>query len=163
MVGLPEIVMREFIEIIDTRFSINHKRAIELCSKVGDSLLFVKPKALSESESYLPISCGENIVRSAAVVEQAFGGITTRLWDDPFEWTLPEELSSVAKVTDYLNEVEIFRSDGINFLANDDDLRKQIPAPSEFRPILDILLEALSLSSTHLGQAAAIWQVVRRQ
>ena len=39
-------------------------------------------------------SCGEYILRSAAAVEQTFGGITTRLWDDPFEWTLPEALST---------------------------------------------------------------------
>lgn len=153
--------MNELIRIIDERFAHNHKRAVDLAQKVGDELLFVKPSGLSDS--YLPISCGENIVRSAAVVEQAFGGITTRLWDDPFEWTLPEELSSVDRVTEYLNEVAEYRRKGIEFLSSDDDLKKVTPAPQELRPIFDILIEAISLSSTHLGQAAAILQVLRSQ
>ena len=29
---------------------------------------------------------------SAGTIEQTFGGITANLWDDPFEWTLPETL-----------------------------------------------------------------------
>jgi hypothetical protein len=33
-------------------------------------------------------SCGEQVLRSAAIVEQSFGGLTANLWDDPFEWTL---------------------------------------------------------------------------
>jgi hypothetical protein len=154
-------IMRELIEILDNRFQTNHERAIGLLEKVGDTYLFIKPNGLADS--YLPISCGENIVRSAAVVEQAFGGITTRLWDDPFEWTLPEELSSIDRIAEYLNEVAEHRKRGVLFLASDDDLRRVIPAPQELRPILDILVEALSLSSTHLGQTAAILHVLRSQ
>lgn len=153
--------MNQLIKIIDAQFESNHTRAIDLAGKVGDDLLFTKPGPLANS--YLPISCGENIVRSAAVVEQAFGGITTRLWDDPFEWTLPEELSSVKRITEYLEEVARFRKKRIEFLPSDEELKQLIPAPQTLRPILDILLEALSLSSTHLGQAAAILHVVRSQ
>ena len=56
-------------------------------------------------------SCGEQVLRSAAIVEQTFGGLTANLWDDPFEWTLPETLSTSAKVIEYLNEVEATRQD----------------------------------------------------
>ena len=42
-----------------------------------------------EQHPHLFSSVGECVLRGAAVVEQAFGGITANLWDDPFEWTLP--------------------------------------------------------------------------
>ena len=41
---------------------------------------------------------GEHIVRSAGAVEQTFDGITANLWDDPFEWTLPENLATPREV-----------------------------------------------------------------
>ena len=45
----------------------------------------------------------QHILRSAAAIEQMCGGLTANLWDDPFEWTLPETLSTPAKVIEYLN------------------------------------------------------------
>ena len=45
------------------------------------------------------------LLRSAAAVEQTSGGISARLWDDPFEWTLPEELTTLERILNYLNEV----------------------------------------------------------
>ena len=36
----------------------------------------------------------EQVLKSARIVEQTFGGITANLWDDPFERTLPETLTS---------------------------------------------------------------------
>lgn len=56
-----------------------------------------------------PFSVGEYIIRSASVVEQAFGGITTRLWDDPYEWTLPEKLATSELIGQYLDDVDASR------------------------------------------------------
>ena len=55
-------------------------------------------------------SIGESVLRCAAAVEQTFGGITANLWDDPFEWTLPEHLTTPAKVIEHLEEVEATRA-----------------------------------------------------
>jgi hypothetical protein len=45
----------------------------------------------SYSETRQQLSpAAEQILRSARIVEQVSGGITANLWDDPFEWTLPE-------------------------------------------------------------------------
>ncbi|HEX2269316.1 MAG TPA: hypothetical protein VHH35_07275, partial [Pyrinomonadaceae bacterium] len=49
------------------------------------------------------------ILRSAAVIEQTFGGLTANLWDDPFEWTLPETLSTPELVIEHLSEVDALR------------------------------------------------------
>ena len=48
----------------------------------------------------------EDLVRSAAAIEQMCGGLTANLWDDPFEWTLPETLSNADRVVEYLDEVD---------------------------------------------------------
>jgi hypothetical protein len=39
------------------------------------------------------------ILRSAAAIEQMCGGLTANLWDDPFEWTLPETLSNADRLS----------------------------------------------------------------
>lgn len=153
--------MRDLIEVLNGQFDSNHRRALDLLGKASDEILFQKPAGLEESR--LPLTFGENIVRSAAVIEMAFGGITTRLWDDPFEWTLPEELSSVGRVRGYLEEVAEYRSNAISFLRSDDDLKRVTPAPETLRPILEILVDAISRSSTHLGQAATILHLLQNQ
>ena len=48
-------------------------------------------------------SVGEQILRSAAVIEQTLGGLTANLWDDPFEWTLPETLSTPELIVEHLS------------------------------------------------------------
>jgi hypothetical protein len=50
------------------------------------------------------LSVGEQILRSAAVIEQTFGGLTANLWDDPFEWTLPETLATPESIVAYLRK-----------------------------------------------------------
>ena len=104
-------------------------------------------------------SCGEYLLRSAAAVEQTFGGITTRLWDDPFEWTLPEKLSTPADVADYLREVEATRVAAFKFFKSDEDLKKQIPAPENLRSIFDLLLDTMSRAEHYQGRAFAVFQV----
>jgi hypothetical protein len=72
------------------------------------------------------------------------GGITTRLWDDPFEWTLPEQLPIRNDVLDYLDEVEAGRKRAFAFFKDDDELYKLLPAPVKFRTLDAILTDTLT-------------------
>lgn len=110
----------------------------------------------STSEAY---SCGEYLLRSAAGVEQTFGGITVRLWDDPFEWTLPEALSTRDKIIEYLDEVETTRKKGFAYFTSDADLVRRIPAPERLTPIFELLLDTTSRAEHFQGRAFAIFQV----
>lgn len=107
-----------------------------------------------------PFSCGEYLLRSAGRVEMTFGGITTRLWDDPFEWTLPEKLSTRPAIFEYLDEVEATRLKGFSFFASDDDLGREIPAPEKMRRLADILIDTISRASHLQGRAFAILQTL---
>jgi len=149
--------MNLILDAFASRFDAIHARSIELISKTSDDHLFRKPRELEHSMAMF--SCGEYVLRSAAVVEQCFGGITTRLWDDPFEWTLPEKLSSSAKVFAYLDEVDQTRRAAFKFFASDDDLLKQIPAPRSMRSILDLLLETVARAEHYQGRAFAVFQM----
>lgn len=145
--------MKTFIDIFDAQFRGIHERSREFIAVIPSERLFWKPKSI---ESY---SCGEYILRSAAAVEQTFGGITTRLWDDPFEWTLPEELSTSGKIIAYLDEVEATRQKGFAYFTSDADLAKQIPAPERLTPILELLIDTISRSAHFQGRAFAVFQL----
>src|SRR4051812_28400143 len=106
-------LMDPLTTIFDNRFHQIHQRSSKLIGTVNEIHLYERPRQLINSMA--PFSIGEFVLRSAAMVEKAFGGITTRLWDDPFEWTLPEKLSSVRSVLDYLDEVEETRARGFRF------------------------------------------------
>ena len=108
---------------------------------------------------FVQFSCGEYILRSAGAVEQTFGGITSRLWDDPFEWTLPEELSTTDKISDYLNEVEATRQKGFAFFTSDEDLKREMPAPEKLKSICEILLETIARAEHFQGRAFAVFQM----
>jgi hypothetical protein len=96
-------------------------------------------------------SVGECVLRSAAAVEQTFGGITANLWDDPFEWTLPEYLSTPARMRDYLDEVEETRRRAFSSFTDDDCLRKQVAVPSGATlPLIDLLRETLARAAAYL-------------
>jgi hypothetical protein len=152
------LFMEPMLKSFDRRFAMTHERSLSLLRLLSDTNLFRKPRELERS--MVMFSCGEYILRSAAAVEQTCGGITTRLWDDPFEWTLPEELSTTAKVSDYLKEVEAGRVSAFGFLRSDDDLKMRIPAPSELRPIFDLLLETLARAEHYQGRAFAVFQML---
>src|SRR5215475_13604441 len=96
---------------------------------------------------------GTHVIRSAAIIEQTFGGITTNLWDDPFEWTQPETLTSHEKVVEYLNEVEAARRRGFRLFTSDSDLKKEIMSPSGETQLLPLLLDTLARATVHLGRA----------
>jgi hypothetical protein len=95
----------------------------------------------------------ENLVRSAAVIEQMCGGLTANLWDDPFEWTLPETLSNSDRVADYLDEVDLARQRTFESI-DDAALSKYIAVPSgESRPLISVLLQTLVKASEYRGRA----------
>jgi hypothetical protein len=150
--------MDSLLSSFDRQFTVLDKRSRELLSKLDEGQLFTRPR---EAHDLLtPFSCGECLLRSAAMVEKTFGGITTRLWDDPFEWTLPEELATKAAILEYLDEVNETRIKGFGFFSSDAELARQIPAPEKRRTIHDILLEALMAASHYQGRAFAIFQML---
>ncbi|HLL72757.1 MAG TPA: hypothetical protein VK363_15040, partial [Pyrinomonadaceae bacterium] len=81
-------------------------------------------------------------------------------WDDPFEWTLPETLSTHALVAEYLAEVEATRRRGLALVERDDDLLKEIAAPSgEMLTLFALLNETLVRAAHHQGRAFAMFQL----
>ncbi len=150
--------MNSLISAFDQRFAAIDQRSRELLAQIPDHLLYKHPRETRNEMA--PFSCGEYILRSAAMVEKTFGGITTRLWDDPFEWTLPEKLVNKDLITAYLDEVELTRIKGFSFFTTDDDLIKEIPAPEKLRPLVDILLETIEHASHFQGRAFALFQVM---
>jgi hypothetical protein len=151
--------MDTFIRELDRQFARLNHDSHELVEAIEPGLLYQPPPGKLKS---LPLhSGGELVLRSAAVVEQTFGGITTNLWDDPFEWTLPETLPTPEKVTEYLDEVEAARKNGFGFFGDDQDLLKEIMAPSGVTQLLGLLLDTLSRASRHHGQALATFDILR--
>jgi hypothetical protein len=95
------------------------------------------------------------LLRSAAVVEQTCGGLTANLWDDPFEWTLPETLSSTDRIIEYLSEVDLARQRAFNSIRNDSALTRYISAPAGEQLLVNLLLETLVKASDYRGRAVA--------
>ena len=102
------------------------------------------------------LSVGEQILRSAAAIEQTFGGLTANLWDDPFEWTLPETLSTSESIMEYLSEVDSTRRRGFESIDGDGALSKYVAVPSgESKTLIELLLETLVRASEYRGRAVA--------
>ena len=153
--------MGRFIENLDEQFTKLHKRTRDLVAKTSPELLYLRPE--NETNSTLQFSCGEYILRSAAAVEQTFGGLTANLWDDPFEWTLPEALASPDKVIEYLDEVEDTRHRGFELFKSDEELWKEIMAPSGNTLLLSLVLDTLVRAAHYLGAAEATFELLRHQ
>ena len=102
----------------------------------------------------------ENLIRSAAVVEQTCGGLTSNLWDDPFEWTLPETLSNPDRIVEYLSEVDVARQRAFSSIQDDSALTKYISDPSGERFLISLLLETLVKASEHKGRAVAMIKIL---
>jgi hypothetical protein len=149
--------MKSQIEIFEKQFASVNSQSRLLLEKIPEDKLFQQPRELKQN--YTMFSCGEYILRSAGAVEQTFGGIMTRLWDDPFEWTLPEELSTINSILEYLAEVEETRRKGFMLFSSDEDLRREMPAPEKLKTIFEILLETLSRAEHFQGRAFAIFQM----
>ena len=150
--------MNQFLSTFDRKFSQLHTRSCEIIQKISIEKLYWQP---FEKDALFPInSCGEYILRSAGKIEQTFGGITTKLWDDPFEWTLPEQLASNQLILQYLDEVEVTRKQGFSFFKSDDDLKKTLPAPIKIVSIFELLLETLNIAENYQGRAIAIFRLI---
>ena len=103
------------------------------------------------------VSVGEQILRSAAVIEQTFGGLTGNLWDDPFEWTLPETLATPESIFDYLSEVDSTRQRFFESIQGDTDLNRYVPLPSgETKTLIELLVETLVRTSDYRGRARVL-------
>ncbi len=128
--------MKTFIDSFDRQFTQIHSRSGELVRKIPDEKLYWQPR---EKDALFPVnSCGEYILRSAGKIEQTFGGLTVKLWDDPFEWTLPEQLSSGKLILEYLAEVEETRRKGFALFASDEELSRELPAPEKLKPLVRV-------------------------
>lgn len=157
--------MNKFISTLDAQFAALHARSCALVRVLPAELLYRQPPAAATPEGVVagaaPVySCGEHLLRSAASVEQTFGGVTANLWDDPFEWTLPETLSTPALVAEYLEEVEATRRRGLALVETDDDLLKEIALPTgEMCALFALLNETLVRAAHHQGRAFATFQL----
>jgi hypothetical protein len=137
---------REIVANLDQQFAALLNSLKDLASSVPVTLLYRNPPA---------VSIGENILRSAAAIEQTCGGLTSNLWDDPFEWTLPETLSNGDLIVDYLSEVDRLRQRAFNSITDDSALTRYVSTPTGERLLVDLLLETLRRSSDQLGRAVA--------
>jgi hypothetical protein len=147
-------VNRNRIDDLDRQFSELHRSCSRVALDAGNELIY---KTEEEHETDLwPVSVGTHLIRAAAIVEQTFNGITTRLWDDPFEWTLPERLPTTSDLLAYFEEVEETRKRGFEFFKSDDDLQRSIPAPIELRTLDQILDATVVRSKKYLLEAESM-------
>ena len=146
------MINRDVVNHFDLEFAELVRRLKELVNSVPGHLLYHHPP---------DVSIGENILRSAAVIEQVCGGLTANLWDDPFEWTLPETLSNAHRIVEYLSEVDLARQRAFNSILDDGALVKYISVPSgEPRLLVNLLLETLVTASDYRGRAVATIKIL---
>lgn len=144
---------RSNIEKFNQRFDELHKAR---CGSARSAEGYALYAAEGATDVLLPNSAATLLVRSAAVVEQMINGITVRLWDDPFEWTLPERMAAGEDLIAYFEEVETARLRGFEFFRDDSDLDRSIPAPKVLRTLDEVLIDALSRSEAYLSKAKII-------
>lgn len=144
---------RGMVESLDQEFARLHSRSCAIIEKTPANLLYaVTAKTGIDSLS----SVGESVLRCAAAIEQTFGGITANLWDDPFEWTLPEYLTTPAKIAEHLGEVESTRKRAFSSFDDDSCLLKHVATTAnETQPLIDLLLATLVRAADYQGQALA--------
>lgn len=149
---------RQIIESLDREFARLHLNSIATIEHLSAGMLYAIPPAtptgLPDANGNSMWSVGEGILRSAAVIERTFGGLTSNLWDDPFEWTLPEYLSTPQSISAHLAEVEATRQRAFGSFPDDNCLLKNIALPSgENQPLIGLLLETLVKAVEHQSQA----------
>lgn len=142
---------REIVQQLDREFGGLIDSLKGLASSVPATFLYRNPPA---------VSVGENILRSAAVIEQTCGGLASNLWDDPFEWTLPETLSNGDLIVDYLSEVDRLRQHAFNSIVDDRALTKYVATPAGERMLVDLLLQTLLQAGDHRGRAVATIKIL---
>jgi hypothetical protein len=129
--------MNDFINWFDREFQRLEAEWRDSIEQLDSSTLY------SEDQQQLS-PAAEQILRSARIVEQVSGGITANLWDDPFEWTLPETLSTKDKLMAYVDEVHDARDRAFQLFKDDADLLKTVMTPGGATPLKSLLLEALA-------------------
>ena len=139
--------MNDLISWFDREFARLEHAWRELIQATDDDRLY-------QIDNQQNLSVGEQVVKSARIVEQTFGGITANLWDDPFEWTLPETLSTSQKLLAYLGEVENARRRGFALFQSDQDLLKTIMTPAGSTQVMSLLLDTLVRARHHQLNAA---------
>lgn len=138
---------RDFVNHLEHEFARLIENLKQLVNSVTSDLLYRRPPN---------VTIGENLLRSAAAMEQTFGGLTANLWDDPFEWTLPETLSTPELINEYLSEVNDARRRAFKSIVGDRDLSKYISGPSgEPQQLFVLLIETLIKASDYHGRAVA--------
>ena len=143
-------ISRTVIESFENEFASLDSRTRELVQNLPEGILY-------QTAFRTGTSVGELVLRSAAAVEQTCGGLTANLWDDPFEWTLPETLSTRALVIEYLDEVTSTRKKFFSRLRHDADLAKLIAVPAgETQPLVRLLMRTLVRATGYLERAAVI-------
>jgi hypothetical protein len=128
--------MNDFIAWFDQEFARLESAWRDLAATLDEEILY-SPR----TQQLSPLA--EQIVRSARIVEQVFGGISANLWDDPFEWTLPETLTTQDKLKAYLDEVHAARERGFQLFRDDRDLLKSIMPPAGRTQLMSLLLDTL--------------------
>jgi hypothetical protein len=152
----------QIVRGLDEQFARLHERSVRLVQAVPLEKLYWQPTRTDavRARTFPVYSCGEHVLRSAAAVEQTFGGITVNLWDDPFEWTLPESLPAPPDVERYLEEAEATRARAFLLFKSDEDISKEIAAPSgEMRTLFALVVETLARASHHQGRAYATFRL----
>src|SRR5881227_3324144 len=134
--------MNDLISWFDREFARLKHAWRELIQATDDQCLY-------QIDNQQNQSVGEQVLKSARIVEQTFGGITANLWDDPFEWTLPETLTTSQKLLAYLGEVENARRRGFELFQSDEDLLKTIMTPSGPTQVMSLLLDTLVRAGHH--------------
>jgi hypothetical protein len=147
--GAQILEQREIVASLDREFARLHSRSAGIIENTPALLLYdVQPPTAGLH------SVGENVLRSAAVIEQTFGGITANLWDDPFEWTLPEQLPTPATVLAHLREVEATRKHAFASFTDDSCLLKSVSTPGDgLVSLMELLLKTLLRAGHYQSQA----------
>src|SRR2546423_6421865 len=150
---------RILVLALDRQFARLHQNSLDFVRLITPEKLYAEPR---KSPRSIPVySCGEHILRSAAIIEQTFGGVTASLWDDPFEWTLPETLSTPELVAAYLREVEETRARAFTLFRSDRDLLKEIALPSGgLQMLCGLLFDTLQRAAHHQGRAFATLRLI---
>ena len=145
---------RPLLDHLDREFARLINNLKQLVNSVTPDLLYQRTPG---------VIIGENLLRSAAALEQTFGGLTANLWDDPFEWTLPETLSSAELVTEYLSEVDEARRRAFGSISGDSELTKYISGPAgEPQQLFALLIETLAKAYDYHGRAVASLKMLFR-
>jgi len=134
--------MNDLIEWLDREFKQLEAEWRAAIAQLDESNLY-----LEDEQQLCPGA--EQILRSARIVEQVSGGITASLWDDPFEWTLPETLRTKHRLITYVDEVRDTRTRAFQFFKDDADLFKTIMAPSGPSQLMPLLLDAIVRARHH--------------